>query len=575
MTQHSKGASGKAATGIIGLDEVMQGGLPKGRTTLIEGGPGCGKTVLALQMLVNGAKLSGEPGIFVAFEESSQRIVQNAGTFGWDLESLQRDNLFFIDAQPSYDLLQSGPFDLGGMLAALDVKVKEMGAKRVVFDALDMVLDLFDHRRAARNETYRLHQWLTERGLTAVITAKASPLLNGGTSEALEFLQFMVDCSIFLRHDMVEGTSQRSVRVGKFRGSPFEENATPFGIGPRGIEVAYGRNADDTKRKASTERLSSGVRRLDTMLDGGYYRGAGILLTGSPGTAKTTLAGAFAVASCERGDRTLFVTLDSPEEEILRNLKVVGVDLAPHVASGKLLFKTIRSTTASAEIHLMRIRDIARSHGARCLVIDPVSALSKSGNLGTARNVVERLIDWSKAQEITLLCTSLLEGDNPLAESTAVQISTLADTWIHLNYLVHAGERNRAISIIKSRGSNHSNQVRELILSASGISLADVFTAGGEVLMGAMRWERERAAQQEQAEREAQLKRRRTELSAEATALQGRIDALQQELSEKRKDVDRLSAGIAESGAAAIDSLATLRELRRGDVNDTVSQGEP
>ncbi|MBB1251409.1 circadian clock protein KaiC [Rhizobium sp. G21] len=535
MTDNVMDSVGKSATGIFGLDGVMRGGLPTGRTTLIEGGPGSGKTVLALQTLVNGAKLCGEPGIFVAFEESSQRILANANSFGWDLAELQRENLFFIDAQPSYELLQSGRFDLGGMLAALEIKVKELGAKRVVFDAIDMVLDLFENRQLARRETYRLHEWLNDHGLTALITAKASPLAAGATSEALEFLQFMVDCSIFLRHDMIESTSQRNIRIGKFRGSSFEENATPFGIGPQGIEVAFGNEARSQRPKASTERMSSGVDRLDTMLDGGYYRGAGILLTGSPGTAKTTLAGAFAVSACSRGERTLFVTLDSPEEEVVRNLAAVNLDLDSHLKSGVLLFKTSRSTTASAEIHLMRIRELAHKHQARCVVVDPISALSKSGNSGTARNVIERLIDWSKAEGITLVCTSLLEGDNPLSEGTAAQISTLADTWIHLNYLVHAGERNRALSIIKSRGSNHSNQVRELVLSASGISLADVYTAGGEVLMGALRWEKESADRQAKIERKAMLQRKSNALSTETVILQSQIDALQQQLAGKKK----------------------------------------
>lgn len=573
MTENSYGAIGKSATGILGLDAVMQGGLPRGRATLIEGGPGSGKTVLALQMLVNGAKLYGEPGIFVAFEESSRRIVANAATFGWDLAGLQRSKLFFIDAQPSYELLQSGRFDLGGMLAALEAKVKEMGAKRVVFDAIDMVLDLFDQKQIARKETYRLHEWLNDHGLTSLITAKTGATMGSSVSEALEFLQFMVDCSIFLRHDVVEATSQRNIRVGKFRGSSFEENAAPFGIGSHGIEVAYGNEARRERRHASTERLSSGVARLDTMLDGGYYRGAGILLTGSPGAAKTTLAGAFAVSACERGEKTLFVTMDSPEEEVVRNLAAVNLDLETHVKSGTLLFKTARSTTASAEIHLMRIRDMAQKHGARCVVVDPVSALSNSGNSGTARNVVERLIDWAKGKGMTLLCTSLLEGEGDAAEGTAVQISTLADTWIHLSYLVNAGERNRTLSIIKSRGSNHSNQVRELMLSSTGITLADVYTAGGEVLMGTMRWEKEYAERQAESERKLMLRRRQNELSLEADILQSRILALQQELAGKREDIAQVIAGAEHMGSEAINNLAILRQMRRGDATDTFPQG--
>jgi circadian clock protein KaiC len=569
MTQDTKPlqshSPAKAATGIIGLDAVTQGGLPRGRTTVIEGGPGCGKTVLALQTLVNGARIYDEPGIFIALEESAQRITTNAATFGWDLAGLQQRKLFFLDAQPSPELIQSGSFDLGGMLAALEAKVADMGAKRVVFDALDIVLALFDSEQAARRETYRLHEWLNDHGLTALITAKASPSGQGRVLETLEFLQFMVDCSIVLRHDMIESTSQRSIRIGKYRGSSFEENASPFGIGRQGIEVAYGNDTTSGRRIASTERLSSGVERLDTMLSGGYYRGAGILLTGAPGTAKTTLAGAFAIASCLRGDKTLFVTLDSPEDEIIRNLKSVDIDLLPHVESGMLRFKSTRSTTASAEIHLMRIRELAQEHGARCVVVDPISALSKMGNRGLAGSVVERLIDWAKVEGITLLCTSLIEGDIPAAEGTAIQISTLADTWIHLNYLVHAGERNRALSIIKSRGTSHSNQVRELILDSTGLTLADIYTAGGEVLMGTLRWEKERAERQADAERRLAILRRKQELATEVDLLENRIGALQRELKAKQGDIERLVTDVQEATEADRIDIAGRRRLRQGD----------
>lgn len=556
----------KAATGIAGLDGIMRGGLPRGRTTLIEGGPGCGKTILALQTLVNGARQAGEPAIFVAFEESSRRIVANAESFGWDLPALQRQQLFFLDAQPSPGLVQSGGFDLGGMLAAIEAKAHRMGARRIAFDALDMVLALLDGRQAARRETYRLHEWLAERGLTSIITAKASPRRKGAVSRSLEFMQFMVDCSISLRQEMVQGTSQRSIRIGKYRGSSFEENATPLLIGPQGIEVAFTASAECEQAGAPTERVSSGVERLDTMLGCGYYRAAGVLLTGAPGTANTTLAGAFARAACDRGDRTLFITLDSPADEVIRNLESVGIDLAAHRASGLLRMIWARSTSGSAEIHMMRIREMARAHGSRCVVVDPISALSKSGNRRNARNVVERLIDWAKAEGITLVCTSLLDSRNPAQEGSPVQVSTLADTWIHLSYLVHAGERNRALSVIKSRGASHSNQVRELILDARGVTLADVYTAGGEVLMGTMRWEKEHAERLAAAEAAAEAERQRQITAAEVLELEGRLKVLQQELDARRASQARLAATARSAAAAEADSQRELHRIRRGDI---------
>lgn len=522
----------KAPTDIPGLDDITGGGLPRGRTTLLEGGPGCGKTVFALQTLVNGARHHREPGIFVAFEENSRRIIANAATFGWDLPALQREGLFFLDAQPSPELIQSGSFDLGGLLAALDAKVEAMGARRIAFDALDIVLTLLADPVTVRREVYHLHEWLLKRELTAMITHKAG--FANSTEQLFDFMQFMVDCSLVLVHEVVEGVSQRHLRVIKYRGSSFEENAAPFVIGGSGIEVAYARGQDHSRAPVTSERVSSGVERLDNMLGGGYFRGAGILITGAPGTAKTTLCGAFAQAACRRGEATLLISFDSRGDELIRNLASVGIDLRESTDAGLLRLVAARAISASAEIHLMRIKNLAREHGARCVVIDPVSALAKSGNIDVAHSVLERLVDWAKHENITLLCTSLLNHVTPQMEGTPLQISTIADTWIHLNYQIHAGERNRGLTIIKSRGTGHSNQVRELILTDSGVTLTDVYTAGGEVLMGTLRFEKERAQQLARQNIDTENRRRRQQLAAETVQLEARLQALQSELELKR-----------------------------------------
>jgi circadian clock protein KaiC len=274
------------------------------------------------------------------------------------------------------------------------------------------------------------------------------------------FMQFMVDCAVILSHTVVMGVSQRNLRVQKYRGTAFDENESPFLIGATGLEVATAPTLGHGFAKVSNERVSSGVARLDTMLGGGYYRGSSVLVTGFPGTAKTTLSGAFAEAACKRGERTLFVSFDSDANEVIRDLNSVGIRLAPHVKSGMLRMASARTITGSAETYLVRIKTLAREHRARCLVIDPVSTWSRSGSDGAAHSVSERLIDWAKANAITMLCTSLLDemtnqtvGGGP----SSLQISTLADAWIHLNYVVQAGERNRGLSIIKSRGTAHSS----------------------------------------------------------------------------------------------------------------------
>ena len=561
------GNPSKARTGIEGFDEITEGGLPRGRTTLIEGGPGSGKTIMSLQTLVNGARLEGEPGIFVAFEESSERIISNAKKFHWDLGALKKKKLFFLDAQPTPDLFQSGSFDLSGMLAALSAKIKEMKARRIVIDAMDVVLAMLNDPVAERREVYRLHEWLLEHELTALITTKAGGY-EGQARPQLGFMQFMVDCGVVLNHEVVQGVSQRNLRIVKYRGSSFSENESPFLIGSEGIEVAGSRDLDhlDSLNLAvPTERVSTGVARLDVMLGGGYYRGAGILITGFPGTAKSTLSGAFAEAACKRGERTLFISFDSDANEVVRNLNSVHIRLASFLKKGLLRLVSARAITGSAEIHLMQIKKIAKEHGTRCLIIDPVSALSKAGNEESAYSVAERLIDWTKGAGITLLCTSLLHDSGEQSIGTPLQISTIADTWIHLNYLVNAGERNRGLSIIKSRGTSHSNQVRELILSDAGVTLADAYTAGGEVLMGTLRWEKELAVRTAREDSKATAKQQRATLESEEALLQVQLKALQLAIEAKRAQKEALSRFATNLTVELASGKSHLDELRGAD----------
>ncbi len=557
----------KAPTGIAGFDEITHGGLPRGRTTLLEGGPGSGKTLFALGFLVHGAQDCREPGIFVAFEESSKRIVANAGGFGWNLAELQSKKLFFMDAQPTTNLIQAGSFDLSGMLAALGAQVKAMGARRIVFDALDVMIELLPDDAAKRREIYRLNEWLLANELTGLITAKS----DGDEASSIRqqqfgFMQFMVDCAVVLNHRVEFGVSQRNLRVQKFRGSNFDENEAPFVIGKNGFDVAISRILGRADAKVTNERVTSGVKRLDTMLGGGYYRGASVLITGLPGTAKTTLSGAFAEAACKRGERTMFVGFDSDGTEVIRNLSSVGIRLDRYVKNGLLKMISARTITGSAETLLVRIKALAREHNARCLVIDPVSTLAKAGNELTAHGVAERLIDWSKTDGITMVLTSLLdEMPGHSQNGTPLQISTLADTWIHLNYLVQAGERNRGLSIVKSRGTAHSNQVRELVLSDAGVTLADIYTAGGEVLMGALRWEKESAERVTNEIAEVASKLKLVTLDAEEAVLEVRKKSLQTELVAKQVEKTLLTRATASRQGALSRGHARMQELRGGD----------
>jgi len=557
----------KAPTGIIGFDEITGGGLPHDRTTLVLGGPGSGKTVFALQFLTHGAQHCNEPGIFVAFEESSKRIEANAESFGWKLAGLRRKKLFFMDAQPISDLVVSGDFDLSGMLATLEAQIREMGARRIVFDALDVVLALLPDPIAKRREIYRLHEWLLARELTGLITAKAAgDDVTSIGQQPFGFMQFMVDCAIILNHSVVLGVSQRNLRVQKYRGSSFDENESPFLIGNCGFEVDAMHTPVRINAKVSSERVSSGVERLDTMLGGGYYRGASVLITGFPGTAKTTLGGSFAEAACRRGEQTLFVSFDSDSNEIIRDLNSVGIQLGRYLKNGRLRLASSRTITGSAETYLARIKAIATEHGARCLVIDPMSTWSKSGNDMNAHSVAERLTDWSKAKGITIVCTSLLDELTGQKEGgSSLQISTLADTWIHLSYLMQAGERNRGLSIIKSRGTAHSNQLREMILSDQGVTLADTYTAEGEVLMGTLRWEKESDERIKQEVADVAAKLKRVKLDAEEAELEVRAKAVQVELLAKQVEKALLVRTTESRDGALLRGRTRMRELRRAD----------
>ena len=506
---------------------------------MLMGGPGSGKTIVALQFLVHGASACREPGIFVTFEQSSKRIVANADGFDWNLSQLSSQKLAFIDAQLNPDLFQTGEFDLVGLLAALDAQTQATRGKRVVFDALDIVLVLLPDQTSRQSEIHRIHDWLVTREVTGLITVKSGWDMAGSVNQPpVAFMQFMVDCAVILNHSVVLGVSRRNLRVQKYSGSGFDENESPFLVGKSGLELAVARTPavqGGLSTKVSTERVSSGVERLDTMLGGGYYRGASVLITGFSGTAKTTLSGTFAETACRRGERTVFVSFDSHGAEVIRNLASVGIQLDRYVKRGMLRMISASTVAESAESYLVRIKAMATEHAARRMVVDPVSTWSKSGNDLTAHSVAERLINWSKVEGITLICTRLFdEMSGQLEAGSTVQISRLADTWIHLNYLLQAGERNRGLSIIKSRGSAHSSKVHELILSDTSVTLTDTYTAGGEVLVGTQRWEKERAERESDESADVAGRLESVRLNAEEVELEARLKSLQVESAAKQ-----------------------------------------
>ena len=550
----------KVSTGIRGFDEITEGGLPRGRTSLVMGGPGCGKTVFALQTLVNGARLAKESSLFVAFEESTRQIVANAATFGWDLPSLERDKLFFLDAQLSPDSVKAGEFDLIGMLAVLEAKANEIGARRIVFDGIDVLLGLLDDPALERREVYRIRDWLAKTGLTAIITQKVGGL---HVDQNYSFLQFMVDCVIVLRHEVVDGSAFRNLRVKKYRGSGFAADEFPITLMADGMQLTN-RGPAELAYEVTDERVSSGLPRLDNMLRGGYHRASNVLISGAPGTAKSTLAGLFAAAACQRGERTLFVSFDEGAAQLVRNLRSVGVDLAKHLKSGLLEIYSTRTRGPNIEDQFGDLRAKVRAHHPRCLVIDPLSALStKIAHLASA-DTTQQFLDYLKGEGVTVVNTSLMDGLST-DEATATGISTIADTWIHVSYVVQDGERNRALTIVKSRGTGHSNQVRELTLSDEGVTLTDVFVAQGKVLMGVARWEweQEEQAAKKRSRAASELKRLQLQLAqAEAAA---RLQVVRTEMEARSAEIEVLALATGSASQLLVADRQVLRKMRHAD----------
>jgi circadian clock protein KaiC len=558
----AKAGIAKCATGITGLDQITEGGLPKGRPTLLCGGAGCGKTILAMEFLVRGAAQFGEPGVFMAFEETGKELSDNVASMGFDLPALIAHKKLIVDhvRVERSEIEESGEYDLEGLFIRLDAAIRQVGAKRVVLDTIESLFSGFSNTSILRAELRRLFQWLKSKGCTVIITAEAGD--GRLTREGIE--EYVADCVILLDHRVEEQNSIRRLRVIKYRGTTHGTSEYPFLIGRTGISVLP-LSSLKLDHQASAHTISSGIPRLDTMLGGkGFYRGTSILVSGGAGTGKSSIAAHFVRAACQRGERALYIASEQSVSEVIRNMRSIGVDLEPWVKKGLLHFYASRPGSFGLERHLVTIHDLTAAFNPKVVVIDPITNFESIGTHGEVKSMVTRLIDVFKSRHITALFTSLTNGDS-VAESSEVGISSQTDAWLLLRNLECNGERNRGLYVLKARGMAHSNQIREFLLTDHGVELVDVYLGPSGMLTGSARIaqdrrERAEAADQQQIERKKlQLTRKRLDLEAQIARMKAKFEAEQQSL---LRELGRLE--VADEGCA--QAREEMRLARQADV---------
>lgn len=526
----------KCPTGIAGLDEITFGGLPRGRPTLVCGAAGCGKTLLGIEFLVRGAQQFGENGVCMSFEESAADLAANVGSLGFDLEKLQRARKLVIDHVyiDKSEIAETGEYDLEGLFVRLNVAIGAVGAKRVLLDTPEALFAGLSDVGILRSELRRLFGWLKQKGVTAVITGErgVSTLTRHGLEE------YVSDCVILLDHRVQNDAVTRRLRVLKYRGSTHGTSEYPFLIDEKGISVLPVTSVGLT-HAAPTQRISSGVEELDEMLGGkGYFRGSSVLVTGTAGTGKTSLGGHFLDAACGRGERALFFAFEESPDQIVRNLRSVGIDLGRWMKKGLLRIESARPSAFGFEMHLVRMHHLLGEFKPKVVMMDPVSGLLPGGSQHDVNTLVLRIVDSIKARGATALFTSLAEMDD--LQSTSLSISSLVDTWILLRNVESSGERNRILYVLKSRGMAHSNQIREFLMTSRGIRLRKVYLGPGGVLTGSARVAQE--AEERRQETQARQEYERLEAAARSNlrAIDARIAALETEKETHQRELAAL-----------------------------------
>ncbi|HKS09554.1 MAG TPA: circadian clock protein KaiC [Pyrinomonadaceae bacterium] len=559
----------KERTGIPGFDEITGGGLPAGRPTLICGSAGAGKTLFAMEFLVRGATVFNEPGVFMSFEETNEELATNVASLGFDLKQLNADKKLIVDYVfiERSEIEETGEYDLEGLFLRLGHAIDQIGARRVVLDTLEALFSALPNEAIIRAELRRLFRWLKEKGVTAVITCERGE--GRLTRYGLE--EYVADCVILLDHRVDDQISTRRMRIVKYRGTSHGTNEYPFLIDENGFSVLP-ITSIGLSHKAPTERISSGIPRLDTMLGGkGFYRASSILVSGTAGTGKSTIAAHFVDAACHRGERALFFAFEESQDQIIRNMRSIGVDLEKYVKQGCLHFKNARPSNFGLEVHLALIHKAIIEYEPQVVVVDPITNFLAVADASATKAMLTRLIDFLKIRQITAMFTSLTSSSFDV-EDSEVGVSSLMDAWLLVKNIESNGERNRGLYILKARGTAHSNQVREFLLTSDGIELIDAYVGLEGVLMGSARASQTAREDAATVARDQARERKQKELQRKQELYEAQLVALRSQYETERDAVLReLDEDKMRESSAATQRVEMAR-LRHADMKVDVEE---
>ena len=554
----------KASTGIKGLDEITLGGLPRGRPTLVCGSAGSGKTLLGMEFLVRGTQL-GEPGVCITFEERVDDLIANVASLGFDLPQLIAEKKLRLDhvQLDRSEIEEAGEYDLEGLFVRLGYAIDVIGAQRVLLDTIEALFAGLSNTGILRAELSRLFGWLKDRGVTTIVTGERGE--GQLTRHGLE--EYVSDCVILLDHRVSETIFTRRLRVVKYRGSVHGTNEYPFLIDEHGISMLPITSLA-LQHTVVDERISTGVPRLDTMLGGqGYYRGSSILVSGTAGTGKTSLGAQLVNAACGRGERCLYFGFEESLGQITRNMRSVGIDLAPWVQAGLLQYHGTRTTSFGLEMHLVKMHQLIEDCQPSVVVIDPVTSFLSSATANEVKGMLTRLIDFLKSRYITAFLTTLTSEVEHL-EQTDVHISSLIDTWLVLRDMESGGERNRGLMILKSRGMAHSNQIREFLLTTDGIELQDVYIGPAGVLTGSTRLAQEAREEDEERQQRDALEERRRQSKRKRKVLEVQLAALQADIASEEAELQQLIRQEERRQMRRQQERAIMAQMRQADARE-------